>query len=255
MMGKRNRMIMFAVIASIIVAAPVSFYALLDPHTILRFQDVSSSGTITGNFSSPAYSNFRLNYSKESIVNETAYVYSANNTTLGSLYLSNLAFIGVSQFVGLEFSEAFLLEGNFSSSLHPSSVRISVNASAPGTPANVANYRLNLMSYIICERSFASPCKLNNISIPNQKFNAKQFSCTFSLQRPSPVKTGDEFHFGMFGSNGSRIGEGIILMVNSPGNMVRNLTVTYSIAVIISGQSQPLEDTVTTYLVDTGVKY
>ena len=255
MMEKRNRMIMFAVIASIIVAAPVSFYALLDPHTILRFQDASSSGTITGNFSSPAYSNFRLNYSKESIINETAYVYSANNTTLGSLYLNSLAFVSLSQMFGFMFSVTFLLEGNFSSSLHPSSVRISVNASAPGTPANVSNYRLNLMSYTIREQSSAFPCKLNNISIPAQIFRGKQFSCVFSLQSASSVNPGDEFHFGMFGSNGSRIGEGVLLMVNSPGNMVRNLTVTYSIAVTISGQSQPLEDTVTTYLVDTGVEY
>ena len=253
-MRKRKMTIMFAIIAVIIVAAPVSFYAFLNPHTILKIQASSGSGAIIGNFSSPAYSNFRLNYSRESIVNETAYVYSANNSTLGSLYLNSLAFVSLSQAFGFMFSVTFLLEGNFSSNLHPSSVRINVNASAPGTPANISNYRLNLMSYTIREQSCAPPCKLNNISIPSQIFHAKQFSCVFSLQSTSSVNPGDEFHFGMFGSNGSRMGEGVLLMVNSPGNMVRNLTVTYSITVSISGLSEPLQDSVTTYLVDTGIK-
>ena len=42
------------------------------------------------------------------------------------------------------------------------------------------------------------------------------------------------------------------MMFNSLGNMVKNLTITFTVEVI--GLGQPMEDTVTTYLVYTGVK-
>jgi hypothetical protein len=85
-----------------------------------------------------------------------------------------------------------------------------------------------------------------------EKRSGKQVSWAFPLQYPSPVKPGDEFHFGMFGSNGSRTGIAWIMMSNSLGNMVKNLTITFTFEVM--GLSQPLEDSVTTYLVYTGIR-
>ncbi|MCL4452082.1 MAG: hypothetical protein M1327_05620 [Candidatus Thermoplasmatota archaeon] len=200
MILKRSRMIMFAVIAAIIVAAPISFYELLQPEPNLTFQNASGSGTIVGNFTLPTYYLARLNYSRESLINETAYVHSGNKT-LGSIYLSSMTYVLDTEYGGFSPGIVFWLDGNFSN-LHPTDVSFQISVSAPGIPANISNSRLSGMSYDTYS------CNTNNISIPMEKRSGKQASWTFPLQYPSPVKHGEEFHFGMFGSNGSRIGEG-----------------------------------------------
>jgi hypothetical protein len=244
MIQKSNKMIMFAVIAVIIVAAPISFYELLQPQPNLTFQNASGSGTIVGNFTLPSYYNARLNYSRESLINETAYLYSGNKT-LGSLYLSSMTYVDDTAYGCFSPDIVFWLDGNFTD-LHPTYVSLQISISAPGTPANISNSRLSSMSYL------SYSCNINNISIPMEKRSGKQVSWTFPLQYPSPVKPVDEFHFGMFGSNGSRNGIGWIMMLNSLGNMVKNLTITFTFEVM--GLSQPLEDSVTTYLVYTGIR-
>ncbi len=255
-MLKKTRMIMFAVIAVVIVAAPVSFYGMMNFHSNILVKDASATGTLKGNFTSATYSNGRLNYSIDAIVNETSYVYSGNET-VGSLYLSSIVaaeFFFQPQMVMFVFR--FTLDGNFSSSLHPTSILFHLNASAPGTPESIAAYRLSLILDSVGSSLFPGYESLNNISIPFHSFHGKEFSCSFSLNYPSSITAGDIFHFGMYGSNGSKgnaMGIGFAFMQITTGNLVKNLTVTYTMSLYALGLTEPLQDTITTYIVDTGV--
>ena len=124
MMEKRNRMIMFAVIAVIIVAAPISIYETLSPQPIpqISYSSHNLTYTMVANVSYYSYGFYRENLTAYSNITQNG----GNVSTLQMVVYFNPLYEGGKFFMWYHVN----ISGIFQSDLHPSEMLINLNQTA-----------------------------------------------------------------------------------------------------------------------------
>ena len=124
MMEKRNRMIMFAVIAVIIVAAPISIYETLSPQPIpqITYSSHNLTYTMVANVSYYSYGFYRENLTAYSNITQKG----GNISTLKMVVYFNPLYEGGNFNIWCRVN----VSGIFQSDLHPSKMLINLNQTA-----------------------------------------------------------------------------------------------------------------------------
>ncbi len=245
-MQKSNKMIMFAVIAALIVAAPISFINLVPSHEVFSIVDGTTSYVYPANLSNVQYS---INHQNLSL-STGSYAYQGNRSDLSYFNSSIYSFGSYMMYEGSCNYTIFLdynFRGNFYSNLHPTKVIVSASAS-------YQNHTLddNVVIY--------SPWVYNFLQDPYEKnvSNSTSTKCidsrgsgtiTYPLENNSGTKLGQRYYFCLANESDKLFPRNFEIYYNPPFQY--NLTINLAIEAFTP--SAELVDNFTIYLIDDGM--
>jgi hypothetical protein len=243
MMRKSNEMIMFAVIAVIIVAVPISFYDLADSQPKITFittdpAPVEFMHNIT-RLGSDNLSQYMVRGTSSSIISRPGYGDSYLNFTpyvsAYEIYPKVLPLICISQFL--------MINGSFAPGMNPSSFTVKAEFC-------VANNSYNHMQAIgydmdLEERGWARNDTFEKINCND----GSQFCYLFTLQNNS--QSSQRFFFGTNTTFGPIMDGGFrASFMSGLLYTVYNLTMKMTLSLTISGQT--VSDQIIFYIINTG---
>ncbi|MGC8515131.1 MAG: hypothetical protein ACP5OC_03235 [Thermoplasmata archaeon] len=247
MMQKRNRMIMFAIIAAVIVASPISFLFLLPPVQSFSVTDGNISHIYEANLSNVCNSILHHEYLK---LNAGSVAYHAKQTSLAYFKASTCFFGTYMNETGLVYTGIldYNFRGNVSSSLHP--IEVTVTLSALYRNGSLDN---NVVIY--------SPWFYHLISDPYERNVSNTTSTTgylwergsgtiiFPLDNFSRAIGAQRYYFCLGNLSEQNFLRNFCVYYNPP--IVSNLTLDLTIKAI--SRTATLVDNFTIYLIDTGI--
>ena len=242
MIQKRNKMIMFAVIAAIIVAVPVSFYDLAGARPQITFTTtypapVEFMHNIT-RLGSDNLSQFMVHGTSSSIISRPGY---------GDSYLNFTPYVGVFEIYPnvlplIYIDQHLVINASFAPGMNPSSFTVKADFCAANTSYN----HMQAMGYDmdLVERGWARDDTFDKINCKD----GSQFCYLFTLQNNSRSS-----HRFLFGTNATfaPMDDGFTAaFVSGFLYTVYNLTMKMTLSLTISGQT--VSDQIIFYIINTG---
>ena len=241
MIQKRNKMIMFAVIAAIIVAVPVSFYDLAGTHPQITFTTtypapVEFMHNIT-RLSSDNQSQFMVHGTSSSIISRPGY---------GDSYLNFTPYVGVFEVYPnvlplIYIMQFWVINASFAPGMNPSSFTVKAEFCA-------ANNSYNHMEADGLNANVQSIWSRNDTFAKLNCKDGSQFCYLFTLQNNS--RSSHRFFFGTNATFAPMDDGFTASFISGFLYTVYNLTVKMTLSLTISGQT--VSDQIIFYIINTG---
>jgi hypothetical protein len=246
-MMNRRSIILFAAIAAIIVASPISFLVLIPPVQSFSVSDGNISSIYEANLSNVCKSILHHEYLK---LNSSSVAFHSNQTSSASLEASTCffgTFMSLPELVYTGYLD-YNFRGNFSSCIHPLEVTVTLSAlySNGSLDDNVVIYSPWIFHLISdpYERNVS-----NTTSITCCLWERGSGTIFFPLDNWSRVIEGQRYYFCLGNLSEPTFPRDFCVYYNPP--IVSNLTLELTIKAI--GRTATMEDNFTIYLIDTGI--